>query len=200
VRGPHRLVALVLAGVAFGVLVAVIKGQDTGVRDALGNTSAPWVVLPFIAGTRFRRAHSAALAGLAVTLASLLGFYAAEAAVLDLGPHPWWVDLRLAAGSVNIYEKWGIVSGVLYGTFGWLWASRSKAAAAAAVGLAFVAEPVIVFILSRAGMWDDLLLRYGPVWIAEIVLGLAGIAFALKATPPRRAAHRSPRPRAPASP
>jgi hypothetical protein len=51
---------LLLAGVAFGVLVAVIKGQDTGVRDALGNTSAPWT-----------RARSAALAGLAVTLVLL---------------------------------------------------------------------------------------------------------------------------------
>ena len=74
----RKLAVLLLAGVAFGVLVAVIKGQDTGVRDALGNTSAPWIVLPFVAGTLFSRARSAALAGLAVTLVSLLGFYLAE--------------------------------------------------------------------------------------------------------------------------
>src|SRR5918912_1294065 len=118
----RKLAALLVAGVAFGVLVAVIKGQDTGVRDALGNTSAPWIVLPFAAGTLFSRARSAALAGLAVTLVSLLGFYVAEAAVLDLGPHPWWVDLRLTAGYVNVYERWGVVSGLLYGPLGWLWA------------------------------------------------------------------------------
>jgi hypothetical protein len=94
----RKLAVVLLAGVAFGVLVAVIKGQDTGVRDALGNTSAPWIVLPFVAGTVFSRARSAALAGLAVTLVSLLGFYVAEAAVLDLGSHRWWVDLRLTAG------------------------------------------------------------------------------------------------------
>lgn len=37
----RKLGLLLLAGIAFGVLVAVVKGQDTGVRDALGNTSAP---------------------------------------------------------------------------------------------------------------------------------------------------------------
>lgn len=69
-----------MAGVGFGALVALVKGQDPGVRDALGNTSAPWIVLPFIAGRCFARARSAALAGLAVTLVSLLGFYVTEGA------------------------------------------------------------------------------------------------------------------------
>ena len=177
---------LLLAAVAFGVLIAVIKGQDTGVRNALGNTSAPWIVLPFVAGTYFARMRSAAFAGLGVTVVSLLGFYAAEAAVLDLGPHPWWVDLRLTAGSVNIYEKWGIFSGLLYGTLGWLWASRSKAAAAAAVGLAFAAEPLIVFVVRKAGVWYGLLLDYPWVWTAEVLLGVAGIALALTIRPPQR--------------
>src|SRR5690349_224960 len=181
----RKLALLLLAGVAFGVLVAMIKGQDTGVRDALGNTSAPWIVLPFVAGTCFPRARSAALAGLAVTLVSLLGFYVAEAAVLDLGPHPWWVDLRLTAGSVNIYERWGVVSGLLYGTLGWLWAFRSKAAAAAAVGLAFAAEPLIAFLVTRAGIWNALLLDYAWMWIAEVALGMLGIALALSVSPPR---------------
>jgi Family of unknown function (DUF6518) len=182
----RKVTALLLAGAAFGVLVAVIKGQDTGVRDAVGNTSAPWVVLPFIAGTCFSRARSAAAAGLAVTLVSLLGFYVAEAAILDLGPHPWWVDLRLTAGSVNIYEKWGIFSGLLYGTLGWLWAYRSRATAAAAVGLAFAAEPLIVFLVSKAGVWDGLILDYRWLWTAEIALGVAGIAIALAAPRPQR--------------
>jgi Family of unknown function (DUF6518) len=177
---------LLLAGVAFGVLVAVIKGQDTGVRDALGNTSAPWIVLPFIAGTCFSRVRSAALGGLAITLASLLGFYVAEAAILDLGPHPWWVDLQLTAGTVNIYEKWGLVSGLLYGTLGWLWAYRSKAAAAAAVGLAFAAEPLIVYLVSKAGMWYGMVLDYPWIWTAEVLLGVAGIALALTVRPPQR--------------
>jgi len=179
----RKTAALLLAGVAFGVLVAVVKGQDPGVRDALGNTSAPWIVLPFIAGACFARARSAALAGLTVTLASLLTFYVAEAAILDLGPHPWWVDLRLTAASVNIYERWGIFSGLLYGTLGWLWAYRSKAAGAA-LGLAFAAEPLIVLVVQRAGIWNAQILDYGWLWASEIVLGLTAIALTLAAPRP----------------
>jgi len=98
----RKVGALLLAGIAFGVLVAVVKGQNADIRGALGKTSAPWIVLPFFAGARFGRVWQAALAGLAVTLAPLLAFYVSEAAILDLGPHPWWEDLRLTAGTFNI--------------------------------------------------------------------------------------------------
>jgi len=117
----------------------------------------------------------------ATTLAAFLGFYLAEAAVLDLGPHPWTTDLRLTLGSGNVYEKWGIVSGLVYGILGGLWASRRFPAAPVAVGLAFLAEPVIVFGLWKAGIWGggDLLLHYPWMWAAEIAIGLGCIAFGL---------------------
>ena len=103
----RKLGPLLLAGLAFGLLVAVSKGQDPGVRDALGNTSAPWVVVPFLAGTRYTNVRSGAFAGLATTVAAFVAFYAAEAAILDLGPHPWYVDLQLTLGSGHVYEAWG---------------------------------------------------------------------------------------------
>jgi hypothetical protein len=99
----RKLTVLVLGSVAFGVIMAAIKGQDVGVRDALGNLSAPWIVIPFLAGMRCTSVWRATLVGIATTLASLLGFYVAEAAILDLGPHPWYIDLKLTAGSVNNY-------------------------------------------------------------------------------------------------
>jgi hypothetical protein len=177
----RRFGLLLLAGIAFGVLVAVIKGQDTGVRDALGNTSAPWVVVPFLAGTRYPRVWQAALVGIATTLAALLAFYAAEAAILDLGAHPWYTDLRLTLGSGRLYETWGLLSGVLYGALGGMWAAGWLRAAPVAVGLAFVCEPLIVFFLWKAGIWGggDLLLRYHWMWIAEALIGLGAIAFVL---------------------
>ena len=178
-----------VGAVAFGVAVAVIKGQDTGVRDALGNLSAPWVVVPFVAGAGFRSVWRGAVVGLAVTLAALLGFYVAEAAVLDLGPHPWYVDLKLTV-TWNVYATWGIPTGLLYGALGALWSSRRSAVAAAAVGLAFVAEPLIVLLLQRGGIWDGLLLGYPWMWSAEALIGLAGIGYTVKRAqlrPPRRA-------------
>jgi hypothetical protein len=169
--------------VAFGVVVAIVKGQDTGVRDALGNTSAPWVLVPFFAGTRCTTLSRAAVAGVVATLAAFLGFYVAEAAILDLGPHPWYVDLQLTLRSGNVYERWGIFSGLAYGALGWLWVSRRSALAAAAVGIAFVAEPLIVLALDHARIWagGELYFQYPWMWIGELLVGLAAIAWALAA-------------------
>jgi hypothetical protein len=176
----RQLTGILALAVLFGVAVAVIKGQDAGVRDALGNTSAPWVLVPFLAGTRFGKLWQGAIVGVAATLAALLGFYAAEAAVLDLGPHPWYVDLRLTLGSGRLYEKWGILSGVLYGTLGALWTSRRLAIAPLAVCLAFVCEPAIVWFATRARVWGGGgLLDYRWIWVSELLVGLAGVTFVL---------------------
>jgi hypothetical protein len=184
VGGGRRLAKLLFLAIGFGVLVAVVKGQDTGVRDALGNTSAPWVIVPFLAGSRYPRPLPAALVGVAASLASLVAFYAAEAAILDLGPHPWYVDLQLTHGSGHVYEAWGIASGSVYGVLGGLWAARKLAPALAAVGLAFVLEPLVVLLLDRAGLWAgaDMLFSYRWLWVGELLLGLGAVAWALART------------------
>jgi hypothetical protein len=175
-----RLGSFLLAALAFGVLVAVIKGQAGGVRDALGNTSAPWMFVPFLAGTRCARIWHGALAGVATTLAALFGFYLAEAAILDLGPHPWYTDLQLTLGSGRVYETWGLLTGSIYGALGAMWAARRLIAAPIAVGLAFICEPLIVLLLQRAGIWGGGgLLDYPWLWIAEVVIGLGAIALVL---------------------
>jgi hypothetical protein len=168
------------AAVAFGAAVAAVKGQDTGVRDVLGNLSAPWVLVPFVAGARFRRIWRGALVGVAVTLAALVGFYAAEAAILDLGPHPWYVDLRLTL-RWNVYDTFGIFSGILYGALGALWSARRSRGAAAMVGLAFAAEPLLVLLLARGGLWGGgWMLHHRWVWIGEVAAGAAAIWYALR--------------------
>ena len=175
-------IAWVLAlAVGFGVAMAVVKGQDAGVRDALGNTSAPWILVPFLAGTRCSKLWRGVLAGVVATLAALVAFYAAEAFVLDLGPHPWWIDLRLTLGSGRLYEKWGVASGVLYGGLGALWATRRLAIALVAVCLAFVCEPTIVWLATQAGVWGGGgLLDYRWMWISEVLVGLVGMSLVLR--------------------
>jgi hypothetical protein len=184
VGGGRRLAQLLFLAIGFGVLVAVVKGQDTGVRDALGNTSAPWVIVPFLAGSRYPLPLPAALVGVAASLASLVAFYAAEAAILDLGQHPWYVDLQLTLGSGHVYEVWGIASGAVYGVLGGLWAARKLAPALAAVGLAFVLEPLVVLLLDRAGLWGgaDMLFSYRWLWVGEMLFGLGAVAWALART------------------
>ena len=54
-----QLLRIVAAAFAFGVLAAWAKGQNTDgvrafsqLRGDLGNVSTPWLLVPFIAGTR----------------------------------------------------------------------------------------------------------------------------------------------------
>src|SRR5262249_36138018 len=143
-------------------------------------------LLPLLAVSAYRRGWLAALAGLAATLAAFLGFYLAEAAVLDLGAHPWYVDLRLTLGSGRLYEVWGLVSGLVFGALGGLWAGRRTVAAPIAVWLVFVLEPVIVWLLVRAGLWGGGgLLDYRWMWVTEVLVGAFGIVFVLASRQPR---------------
>jgi hypothetical protein len=176
----RKLGLLLLAAIAFGVLVAVIKGQDTGVRNALGNMSAPWMLVPFLGGVLYSRVWHAALVGVVTTLAAFFGFYLAEAAILDLGPHPWYTDLKLTLGSGHFYETWGLLTGAIYGALGGVWASRSLVAAPVAVALAFVFEPLIVLALRWAGIWGGGgLFDHTWLWVTEVLIGLGGLAFVL---------------------
>ena len=70
----------VLIGAAvFGVGISLIKGSGGGVRDVIGNASAPWLLLPFVAGAVAgeRRLARAALIGLLASLVAVIGFYTA---------------------------------------------------------------------------------------------------------------------------
>jgi Family of unknown function (DUF6518) len=176
VPGPRKLAVVFLAALGFGVSVAVIKGQDAGWQQTFGNLSAPWMLVPFLAGTACERASSATLVGLGATFAAFLGFYTAEAVVLDLGAHPWYTDLQLALGSGHVYWKLGVLSGPLFGLLGWVWASRRWLIAPLVLGLAFVTEPLIIWSLGHAQIWGDGL---KDVWIyaGEVILGVAAAGF-----------------------
>jgi hypothetical protein len=175
--GWRKVVLVVLGGLVFGVAMAVIKGQDAGVRSDIGNLSAPWVALAFAGGAFAVRPSRGAILGLAVTMAGFAGFYLSEAAILDLGPHPWYVDVQLAAGTFNVYEQFGVFSGLVYGALGALWASRTQRFAPLAVALAFVCEPLVVALVTRDHVWGGgSLLNHPEIWGTEVLVGVA-LAF-----------------------
>src|SRR5215469_15788618 len=69
--GAGRMALIIGLAVVFGIVAAWIKGNGSGLRDAIGNISAVWLLLPFAAGaaTGSRRIIVGAISGLVATLA-----------------------------------------------------------------------------------------------------------------------------------
>jgi hypothetical protein len=178
------LTAVLGLAAAFGVASAVIKGNGGGLRDAIGNVSAVWLLLPYLAGAAggARRPASAALAGLAATLVALGGFYFAESFVLNLGPHPWLTDLALTMGTVRHYAEFALLSGPIFGALGYEWRRRSSLAAAGLLAAAFVLEPAAWWLYGRevGGGAAYPVPGYPALWLGEIAVGIAGFALLVK--------------------
>lgn len=136
---------VILVAFAFGLSIAVLKGGEAGVRDSIGNMSAPWLLLPYFAGTTTGRPIRGAMIGGATCLAALAGFYTAEAFVLDLGGHPVLTNLVLTLGAGRYYFAAGILAGPLFGALGGICTRHRRAVTAAIIGLTLVGEPIAVF-------------------------------------------------------
>jgi hypothetical protein len=193
---PKRALAVLIGAALFGVAVAVIKGGDSGVRDSIGNVSAPWLLLPYFAGRATRGWGRGAILGTLACLVSLLAFYVAEAFVLDLGGHSMLTNLRLTAGSFNIYYQAGMVCAPLLGALGGARLRYRSAVTAAVVGLLLIGEPLAVFAwLAHAGVSPSdggMVTHYPALWIGEMALGLA-LGGAVLVTNTRRVADPSKR-------
>ena len=126
--------------------------------------SAPWLVLPFVAGMTQRDPRRAALLGLACTYAALVGY-----ALLTLSPvenaHFTLAGLRGFAISERSVLLGGIVTGPLFGWFGQQWRTRRAIVGALVTAAALCLEP-----LARRVSVDPI--RYRSVWLTEVVIGV----------------------------
>ena len=145
----RRLIWIVGAAFAFGVLAAVAKGQNTDgvqtmsqVRSDLGNLSTPWLLVPFIAGTSCFRIRAAALVGLIATISALAGFYLLTTFVIDLGGHGVVGDLRLEFSANSGYFEGGLITGPLFGALGGWWRQTRTVPASILAGALLMAEPL----------------------------------------------------------
>jgi hypothetical protein len=174
-----RKIALIMAAsFVFGVVMAWIKGNGAGLSDAVGNVSAIWLLLPFLAGATAdsRRVIVGALLGLLATLAGLTGFYFAESFVLDLGQHSWLTDLSLTMPTIRYYAEGGLITGPLFGALGLWWRQRRSVAAAGLIGAVFVLEPVAWWLYGMhiGGGAAYSVPGYPALWLTEIAIGVGG--------------------------
>jgi hypothetical protein len=194
-RGVPRLLLIVLAAAAFGAAMSALKGNDAGIRDDIGNLSAPWLLLPFFAGAVMRRGRlGAAAAGLAATVAALVAFYVTNAFVLDLGPHSFVNDLRLTVGATGYWLPRGVVTGPAFGALGGLWRQRGYPTAGVAVLLLLDAEPL--FWAAAHGAGGVASFDFQPSLTASLVESVLGVATVVCMVIVLRRSHRATAPAA----
>jgi len=172
-----RLLAAALLAVLFGGLWSIFKGNASGIRDAAGNLSAPWVILPLVGGALAARGKPVvgALVGLAMTFLALSAFYFVNAFVLDLGPHSTLADISLTMNAAgNIWFRYGILSGVALGGCGAWVAGRSSLKAVGMIAAAFLVLEPFVLLLGRAVVG----LGFAPDPLASALEVCCGMALA----------------------
>lgn len=187
----------IVAGLAFGAgdqfLGTLTAGSILGTWSwTVSGMSAPWLVLPFVAGLTQDEERRAMVLGLVVTLSALLGYFVMAHSPAEGAPVDEWAQrvLRMIATGYNpLWVVGGIVTGPVFGLLGQRWRTRRSWVSAAAVSVALCLEP-----LARGV--SGVLTGPSSVWVAEIALGLvaAGLFFwAIVATDRRdRPANASP--------
>jgi hypothetical protein len=190
-RTVMRVFLIVLVATAFGVAMSVLKGNGAGIRDDVGNLSAPWLLLPFFAGAAMRgRGLAGAAIGLAATCAGLVAFYVANAFVLNLGPHSLLVDLQLTISATGYWFPRGLVSGPVFGALGALWRRRGYSTLGAVTAILLLdAEPLFWMAAHHTDGVGSF--NFEPalvVSVGEALVGLAAcmcVAVILSRTPRR---------------
>jgi hypothetical protein len=126
--------------------------------------SAPWLVLPFVAGATQRDPRRAALLGLACTYAALVGYGLMTISPLE-NAHITVATVRGFLYSERTVFIGGIVTGPLFGWFGQQWRTRRAIAGALVTAAALCLEP-----LARRVSINPI--RDRSIWVAEVAVGL----------------------------
>jgi hypothetical protein len=132
---------------------------------AVSAMSAPWLLLPFVAGATQRQPRHAVLLGLVVTVSALAGYFVLTVSPLESVPlsrFPTALVALLPSNLLNILG--GLVTGPLFGLLGHRWRATRSLSAAAWVAAAFCLEPLVRSAVGRLA-WPSI------VWVIEIAVG-----------------------------
>jgi hypothetical protein len=156
--------------------------------------SAPWLILPFLAGMTQQRAKRAVALGVIVVLSALAGYFAMSNSVFESVPvaHFWPRTVRMATTESNLlWIVGGLITGPIYAYFGHRWRVARSWVGAALVTLALCLEPVARSIVGTDFVGGGLS-GSRAVWGAEVAVGLVAAAlFAAMFVSRRRAAART---------
>ena len=178
-------VAAIVAGLVFGAVDQFLGTIHFGPWGwTVSGMSAPWLILPFVAGMTQERRRRAMALGLVATMAALAGYFAMSNSPMEGAPLDRFFDRVVTMVSTGYNPLWivaGLVTGPLYGFLGHRWRVARSWMSAALVTSALCLEPLA---RKAAGMLS------GPplVWGAEVVIGAAAaVLFAFMIATSRRA-------------
>ena len=142
--------------------------------------SAPWLILPFLAGMTQQRAKHAVALGAVIVLSALAGYFAMSNSVFESVPvvHFWPRTVRMATTESNLlWIVGGLITGPIYAYFGHRWRVARSWVGAALATLALCFEPLARSIVGT-GFVGGGLSGSRVVWGAEAAIGLvAGVVF-----------------------
>jgi hypothetical protein len=185
------LAAAVGAGLLLGIATQLLQGILPGALNWIANALSGWLVVAFLAGSRYASPRLAAVLGVVLLAAALAGYYAT-------------VQVRFGYGAGrSILLFWGIgalAGGLVFGAAGWWWRHGRERARALATGLlaallvcegvyflAILPDPAVGAGAIGAGLaiplvlgrtWRDRGLAYAGM-LPGLAMGAAGYAVTL---------------------
>jgi hypothetical protein len=132
----------------FGLAAGLVHGNDGGLRGALGNLSAPWLVVALFPGWFSGSALRGAAFGAMATIVALVGFYITLTATMygHLGAiHGFVPSLTFVLRANQVWFVAGLFSGPLCGTLAGLLGRRlARSWLAMGLGALMVGEIIVV--------------------------------------------------------
>jgi hypothetical protein len=190
-RVRSRIIAallITLGAALFGYLMARLPPPDVPSAFWIGNFSAPWAVVAFVAGWSQRRVVPAMLLAVLAEVACVIGFYDLLGTLtsycrgmpLDYclgapqGTSPIWLELTLfqmwLRGSAGQWLVVGVGAGVVYGYLGAWWGRTRSLVPAALLVLPFFVEPV------AWQAYEGHLRGPAIIWLCEALVGAGLLA------------------------
>ena len=156
--GTASVSIALVAAFAFGAIDqlvpwAVSKSSHPGAylfAVQVSKMSAPWLLVPFLAGAWQASRLRAAMLGLAATWLAVLAYVVMIVSPME-GVH---LTPRTFASSLASQWLWfagGLITGPLYGWLGRWWRTRRSAVAALLAALPVLLEPAALWLSSRLG-------------------------------------------------
>ena len=194
-RPATAVIIALIAAAVFGAVDQYLGTLRSAFLTEVSGMSAPWLLVPFLAGAAQPGQRRAALVGLTATWLSVLAYVVMIVSPMEgthLGSRPAgligsWNQLSPGLMLATLASQWlwfagGLFTGPIYGWLGYRWRVRRSWAAALLAVLPPLLEPAVRWLGARLAPPDagGLPLQWpgsGPAVIAEVIELAIGIAL-----------------------